>query len=75
MPITGKTGWDALYHDQLKMCATIKRYGPKASAAIAAAQSLGLITADEATLAAAALAGATTLCTIFEKLAAYTNVN
>lgn len=75
MAITGKTGWDAMYQDQLKMCATIKRYGPKALAAVSAAQSLGIVTAEQAATAVAAIEGATVLCAIFKALADYTNVS
>lgn len=74
MPITGKTGADAIAGAFHIICRIILKYETKLRQVVNAARIAGLITIDEENLVGAFITGAKTLCTIFEKVAAYSSV-
>jgi formate dehydrogenase assembly factor FdhD len=66
---SGRSGADAVMKAHKKICDVNAAYGAKLRVAIDLAASAGLITADDATLAKAALTGADIVCRIFEAVA------
>lgn len=75
MTITGKTGADAIAKALHRICLVLSHYRTKADGVIDAAASAGVISAGQATTAHDFLATANTVCSIFELVAGYSNVN
>ena len=71
MAVTGRTGADAIAHFFHLICGTLKRYGPKLSAVIVAAQTAGAITSEQATLMNSFITVATATCDAFQALAGF----
>lgn len=66
----GKSGADAVLKAFSRICIVLNKYQDKLLVAIGLAEAAGLITNSEAVEAAAFVATARTLCTIFGKIAA-----
>lgn len=75
MVITGKTGADAIAKALHRICLVLSHYRTKCDAVITAAEAAGAITAAQATAAHDFLGTANTVCSIFELVAGYSNVN
>ncbi len=72
MAVTGKTGADAIFIALKHICRLLIKYNLKLTAAIAAAQAAGAITAGQAASINTFISVATATCSAFEALAAYT---
>lgn len=75
MVITGKTGADAIAKALHRICLVLSHYRTKADAVIDAAAAAGAISSAQATVAHDFLATANTVCSIFELVAGYSNIN
>lgn len=71
MPVTGKTGADAIFIAMKHICRLIVKYNLKIASVIAAAYAAGAITAQQQTDLNLFLANATAFCIAWEALAAY----
>lgn len=71
MAVTGKTGADAINKDVHHITRLIAKYAPKLDAVISAAQTAGVISAEDAGILRAWIAGAQAAAVIWAKLAGY----
>lgn len=71
MAVTGKTGADAIFGALKHICHVLVKYNAKLVAVVAAAQTAGAISADDATKITAFITVAVATCDAFGKLAQY----
>lgn len=70
----GKSGADAVFGALHHICRVVAKYGTKLRSAVAAAETGGVITSDQATLAYAFIDGSEVLCDIFKLVASNSGV-
>jgi acetyl-CoA carboxylase carboxyltransferase component len=71
MAVTGKTGADAIFKALHHICTVLNKYETKLIAVVAAAQSAGAITSDQASKINAFITVASATCDAFSALADY----
>lgn len=71
MPVTGKTGADAIFVAMAHICRLIVKYGAKLDIVITGAQNAGAITAVDANNIRTFISIAVDVCSAFSKLAQY----
>ena len=69
MPFIGKSGSDAIFKALDIVCRQIKKFGPKINAAVAQAQTDGVITPTQASAAVAFISTAQAVCDVFRAVA------
>jgi len=71
MPVTGKTGADAIFIALKHVCRVLAKYNTKLVNVVAAANAAGAITPSEQSAILAFIASANAVCVAFERLASY----
>lgn len=71
MPITGKTGADAVFKALQRICIVITKYRTKLDAVINQAEAASVITSAQATAAHDFIASASTVCAVFNLVAGF----